>query len=87
MDALDLEDDDRPTLPTESTLAAATGQPPPLRVDTFADAFFASGPIAVARVSEAEAAEAARRRREAIARGVFAVVGACLGLAAVAFAF
>lgn len=86
MDAIDLDDDDRPTLPTELTLAAATGRPAPLRIDTFADAFFGAGPAAAVRVSEMEAREEARARREAIARGVLAVLAACVGLLVVAFA-
>lgn len=86
MDAIDLDDDDRPTLPTELTLAAATGRPAPLRVDTFADAFFGAGPAAAVRVSEIEARAAAKARREAIARGVLAILAACVGLVVAAFA-
>jgi hypothetical protein len=86
-------DDERPTLPSEITLALASGRPPPRSVDTFADAFFAGGPAAIAREGRA-ATEIERRaheggtsrRREAIARGVLAVIGGCIGLLVAAFA-
>lgn len=95
-DTLPYEDDERPTIPSEVTLALHAGLPLPLRVDTFADAFFAGGPAAVVREALAAARAVAveedraherelASRRSAIARAVLAVVCGCLGLLAAAF--